>query len=142
MNDTFCLSVLRSDLTTDEGYSALPYQDTAIPPNITIGVGRNLTIVGVSTDEVTLMLNNDIMRAASSLDQDYPWWRTLPQGAQRVMLNLVFNMGAKTFSTFVNFLEMMRTRNWSGAIRELKSSKWYTEVGERGPRMCTRLAVL
>jgi len=142
VNDTFGLSMLQSDLIKDEGYSALPYLDTANPPNISIGVGRNLTIVGVSSDEVILMLNNDISRATTALDLSYPWWRTLPRGAQRVMLNLVFNMGLKTFSGFVKFLGHMEKQEWDGAIQELHNSKWYTEVGERGPRMCARLAAL
>lgn len=142
MNDTFGLTALQNDLMMDEGYSALPYPDPDNAAIISIGVGRNLTVVGVSSDEVALMLTNDISRAASALDADYPWWRALPAGAQRVMLNLTFNMGMKAFTGFVKFLGCMEKRDWDGAIKELRNSEWFTQVGERGPRMCSRLAAL
>jgi lysozyme len=142
MNDTFGLAELTVEITTDEGKRSLPYLDTATPPNISIAIGRNLTAVGVSNDEIALMLRNDITRAAAALDGRWPWWRTLPAGAQRVMVNLCFNMGANAFAGFVHFLTNMQTRNWQGAIAELQNSDWYLEVEERGPRMCARLAAL
>lgn len=136
----FDMSELIVELTTDEGRRSLPYTDTS--GNIGIGIGRNLTAVGMSADEVDLMLQNDIARAMAALNGRWPWWSELPAGAQRVMINTCFNLGAAGLSTFVHFLANMEAENWKGAIAELQNSRWYRQVGERGPRMCARLAVL
>ena len=140
MNDTFGLPELVIEITTDERRMSFPYLDTAF--NVSIGIGRNLTAVGVSSDEIALMLQNDVSRAVAALDGRWAWWRDLPPAAQRVMVNLCFNMGAGGLATFDHFLADMETRNWKGAIAELQDSDWYTEVGERGPRTCARLAAL
>ena len=49
---------LTLDLIRDEGSSLVPYTDTV--GKLTIGVGRNLTDVGISNSEMELMLMNDI----------------------------------------------------------------------------------
>jgi hypothetical protein len=39
-----------------------------------IGVGRNLTDVGISDDGCNLLLENDVMRSMMWLDRYLPWW--------------------------------------------------------------------
>ena len=53
------------------------------------------------------MLLNDIALVAMQLDTAEPWWRTLPAPQQRVLINLGFNMGVPTLSTFGTFLGML-----------------------------------
>jgi lysozyme len=75
----------------------------------------------------------------ATLNAAIPWWGSLPDQAQRVMANLCFNMGWKTLATFRQFLAAMQAHDWQRAAQELKNSKWWGQVGERGPRIVQRL---
>lgn len=137
MSDTIGMDALRQDLMLDEGTQLFPYIDTA--GNTTIGVGRNLSGHGISFAEANTMLDNDIADAIHGLDATLAWWRGLPAQQQRVMVNLCFNMGIGTLRGFPKFLAAMHDRDWPQAQAELKNSLWFTEVGQRGPRMLERL---
>lgn len=139
MTDMFDGAQLEADLILDEGRSSMPYMDTAKPPRITIGIGRNLTDNGLSDAEVDFLFRNDIQTAKDELDGHLPWWRDLPDFAQRVMINLTFNMGIDKLTGFPHFLAAMKKQDWDTARAELRSSLWYFQVGERGPRMLQRL---
>lgn len=135
--DTFDLKALTDELTLDEGKSHAPYIDTK--GFVTIGIGRNLTSNGLSDTEIALLFANDVRACCTVLDTHITWWRSLPQPAQRVILNLCFNMGWPTFSQFNTFLQCMQTHQWHVAADDLTTTLWYKEVGTRGPRMCQRL---
>lgn len=131
---------LRADLTFDEGSRRKPYVDTL--GNVSIGIGRNLTDVGISPDEVSYLFTNDVITACSDLDLLMPWWRSLPASHQRIMVNLAFNMGAAKLRTFPVFLAAMKDGRWGAAGDALRDSRWFDQVGGRGPRMIQRLSVV
>ena len=62
------LDALRSELRRDEGVRLKPYRDTV--GKITIGVGRNLTDVGITPDEADVLLDHDIAAAIGYLTSD------------------------------------------------------------------------
>lgn len=130
-------AALLTDLKTDEGLRLKPYVDTA--GKITIGIGRNLTDVGLYEVEVMAMYWNDIAAVAHNLDIRLPWWREKPENVQRVLLNLAFNMGVATLLMFYNFLNFIEKDDYYSAAQDLKRTRWYQQVGERGPRMVARL---
>ena len=133
MNDV----TLRQELETDEGLRNKPYTDTV--GKLSIGVGRNLSDRGITNDEAGYLLGNDIDLVVTQLDTAEPWWRTLPEPQQRVMINLGFNMGVPTLQTFNVFLNCMQRHDWQAAATDLEGTKWYGQVGERGPRMVSRI---
>lgn len=135
--DFYGVEELAGQLRLDEGERTGPYLDTA--SKMTIGVGRNLTDVGISGDEMALMLSNDIARAAAGLAAIAPWWTSLPPAQARVMLNLAFNMGARKLALFPVFLAAMQRGDWNAAAAALTDSLWFRQVGARGPRMVARL---
>jgi lysozyme len=130
------LSKLREQLILDEGCERKPYLDTV--GKRTIGVGRNLDDVGLSDDEITLMLDNDIKRATYMLDQRIPWWRKLDDVRQNVLANMAFNMGGKLF-TFVNTLAAVKRGDYEGAAKGMKASKWATQTGARAERLANMM---
>lgn len=130
---SFDMPTLLAELKRDEGVRLKPYTDTV--GKLTIGVGRNLSDVGISDDECTAMLENDISRTAASLDAKLPWWRDLDPVRQRVMLNMCFNMGIAGLMTFVNTLAFIKSGNWSAAANGMLASKWATQVGARAQRL-------
>lgn len=139
MIDNFGMPALCEEITQDEGRTLYPYFDTALPPRISIGVGRNLSDRGISADECTMLLRNDIALVIAQLDHSLTWWRDMPPRIQRVLINLGFNMGVPTLLHFPKMLAAMQRQDWPAACAELRDSRWWYEVGERGPRMVARI---
>lgn len=134
--DTFGLPVLTAEMTTDEGREAFPYTDSK--GYLSIAIGRNLTGRGLQPDEIDYLFANDVAQCCFIMDKQIPWWRTLPQAKQRVLINLCF-MGWGSLSQFHHFLAAMQALNWKDAGDELVDSLWYSQVGARGPRVVGRL---
>jgi lysozyme len=134
---TYDKTLLEQELSVDEGIRAKPYKDTV--GKTTIGIGRNLDDVGVSADEIGLMLQNDLVRTEAALDKNLPWWRQMDPVRQRVIMNLAFNMGAQLpgsgLLSFTNTLAAMAKGNYSQAADGMASSKWATQVGARATRL-------
>lgn len=126
---------LLAELERDEGLRLKPYTDTV--GKLTIGVGRNLSDVGISADEARALLKADVDRAERDLDRSVPWWRTLSDNRQRVLLNLCFNIGLTRFLGFKKMLGAIQTGEYDRAATEMTSSRWAEQVGERARRLAT-----
>lgn len=129
---------LRTQLRVDEGVRRFPYTDTV--GKLSIGVGRNLTDVGLSESEIDVLLDNDIDRSIADLDRYLPWWRSLDEPRQRVLANMAFNMGigapgGRGLRSFVNTLESIRTGDYEAAARGMEASLWYRQTGDRARRL-------
>lgn len=129
MTDTD-LARLYAQLELHEGRRRKPYHDTV--GKLTIGVGRNLSDVGVSDDEIDLMLDNDVARAVGSLAAKLPWFVTLDVVRQRVLIDMTFNMGIDGLLEFRNTLAAVRRGDWRAAAAGMAKSKWARQVGD-GP---------
>lgn len=120
---------LIQQLKVHEGDKKFPYKDTV--GKITIGVGRNLTDVGLSEDEIEYLLANDIKRVFLDLDSHLPWWRTLDQTRQDVLADMCFNMGIGGLMQFKNTLAAIQAHDWSKASAGMLASTWAKQVGKR-----------
>jgi len=127
------LEILHAQLRIDEGVRSSPYTDSV--GKLTIGVGRNLTDVGVSGDEIELMLDNDITSAEKSARKLLPNFDALSDARKAVVVNMAFNLGEYTFSTFQNTLRNIRDGRWEDAATSMLQSKWSTQVGARAQRL-------
>lgn len=122
-----------SQLTRDEGIRLYPYLDTV--GRTTIGIGRNLTDVGISTDEADYLLANDIARAKANLEEALPWTSGLDSARQGALINMAFNLGIGGLMGFRNFLSAMQVGDWATAATEMLQSKWATQVRARAQRL-------
>lgn len=125
----------------------LPYQDTV--SKWTIGFGRNLSDVGLSADEVDLLLSNDVDRVRHELDEALPWWAHLDGVRRDVLLDLGFNLGVLTppgeakLPTFTRTLGLIEAGEYDKAADALLQSKWATQVGKQpGQRAHTLTTML
>jgi lysozyme len=149
---TFDLPAMTAELMQAEGTILYVYDDANDAPvvkgytlkgNPTIGTGRNLAkgSTGISMAENYLLLGNDIVEAEMILDADPMWaspawtWRSLDAVRQRALLNLVFNMGDRGLDQFKQFNSAIKTGAWNSAGADLQNSRWWGEVGQRGPRV-------
>jgi lysozyme len=120
---------LIDQLRIHEGVEKTVYNDSEGIP--TIGVGRNLRDRGLSDDEIDYLLSNDIDIVVDELDKVMPWWRDLDEVRQRVLCDLVFNLGMPRFSGFKKSISYMKQQMWDQAANELLDSKWARQVGRR-----------
>lgn len=124
---------LVAQLKLHEGEKKKPYVDTV--GKVTIGVGRNLTDRGLSEDEITYLLINDIKICEDDLDRALPWWRELDEVRQRVMIDLCFNLGITRLLGFKNTLKAIREKRWEAAKVGLLESLWAKQVKTRSTRL-------
>lgn len=124
---------LKSVLTRDEGKSSKAYQDTV--GKWTIGVGRNISDVGLSESEIQYLLDNDISRCERDLDAKILYWRKLSETRQMVMICMCFNLGISGLLAFGKMLAAIQNSDYQTAAAEMLNSKWSAQVGARAQRL-------
>ena len=122
-------ATLLEQLIDHEGLRLKPYTDTV--GKLTIGVGRNLDDVGITSDEAMILLKNDVERTIDSLDRRLDWWRNLNASRQRALISMAFNLGIGGLLKFKKALFAMQEGRWLEAQEEMLNSKWATQVGRR-----------
>lgn len=120
-------------LRLNEDIKLRPYRCTS--GKLTIGVGRNLDDVGISEAESEVLLANDIARARAELQTLAPWAARLDAVRHAALVDMTFNLGASGLAKFRRFLAAMQAGDWPAAATELRNSKWWGQVGVRGPRI-------
>ncbi len=128
---------LAAQLRIDEGERKKPYLDSV--GKTTIGVGRNLTDVGLFPDEIEYLLQHDITRAENELRTNLPWYVSLDPVRQEVLVNMCFNMGWSVLSTFKNTLDAVRRGDYEAASKGMLQSKWASQVKGRATRLAEKM---
>jgi lysozyme len=116
-------------LIKHEGLRLKPYTDTV--GKLTIGIGRNLSDVGISNNEALILLQNDINTATKELQKNLLWFDGLPDNVKMVLLDMCFNMGIEELLEFKITLSLIKNGKYKEASIEMLKSKWASEVGER-----------
>lgn len=130
-------AILAQQLLRDEGLKLRPYQDTV--GKLSIGVGRNLTDVGITTAEAMDLLDHDIDRAVTGCVSAFPWFVELDPVRQRAVCNLAFNLGLGKLRTFRTTLLCLAEGRYKSAAAALLQSLYAAQVGERAKRIARML---
>ena len=118
-----------ADLEIDEGERLKPYTDTV--GKLTIGYGRNLTDNGIRESEAVIMLENDLTEAVVECQTRFSWFDSKDGPRQRVLIELMFNMGPDKLLQFKNMLAAIELDHNDIASKELLRSIWAVQVGLR-----------
>lgn len=100
--------------------------------NPTIGIGRELSMHGITDEEAAYLCRDDINSVCNQLDHHISWWSSKPFYVKRVLIGMAFNMGIYGLLDFHHMLSAFKQNDYREAIRQMKNSKWFTEVGSRG----------
>lgn len=120
-------------LTCAEGYRDMPYTDTT--GNTTIGIGHNLTAKGLTRKQINMILEDDIDEALDFVyDNFYLWFPCLDDVRQRVITEMVFNIGSKILQ-FKIFLGAVATGQYEKAASAMLDSLWAKQVGNRAKKL-------
>lgn len=124
---------LVEQLIRHEGIRLKPYQDSV--GKTTIGVGRNLEDVGISKDEAMYLLDGDIDGVILELENCFPWYTDLNEVRQRVLADMLFNVGLNKLKSFRKTLRAIESGNYEEASKEMLDSLWARQVGVRAVRL-------
>ena len=124
---------LKRELIRDEGSRSTVYDCPA--GKRTIGVGRNLEDNGLSEDEISMLLENDIENCRKQLLEHVPVFEFMNDSRQRVLLNMCFNMGIAGLKKFKRMFAALAGKDFSAASREMMDSRWAEQVGKRADRL-------
>ena len=138
---------LREELANDEGCKYEVYLDHLGYP--TFGIGHLITdddpecgtSVGteVSSDRVQEAFDSDIESVLSDCERLYVQFEHLPEEAQLIIANMMFNMGYTRLSKFKGMKRGVDARNWEEAADEMVDSRWYKQVSRRADRLVVRM---
>ena len=138
---------LREEIAYDEGSVNEIYLDHLGLP--TFGIGH-LVIdsdpehgqpVGtpVSEDRCNEAFDNDVQTVISDCNILYPDFDELPEEVQRIIANMMFNMGRPRLSKFKGMKRGVDARDWNAAADEMVDSNWYRQVTKRADRLVARM---
>jgi lysozyme len=141
---------LREEIAADEGEVHEIYLDHLGLP--TFGIGHLVRDddpesglpVGtpVDDDRVVSAFESDIETVLSDCNKLYSDFDDLPEEAQRVIANMMFNMGRPRLSKFKGMKSGVDARDWNRAADEMVDSRWYRQVTKRADRLVTRVRAL
>lgn len=123
---------LTHQLILHEGLRLKPYLDTV--GKWTIGVGRNLTDVGISDAEASLLLEHDLHRCLEDCET-FLWFHSLDPIRQRVIVDMRFNLGAAGLRKFTNTLAAVARGDYDAAATGMMKSLWARQVKRRAVRL-------
>ena len=144
------LEQLREQLEIDEGVKYEVYNDHL--GYATFGVGHLVLEsdpeygdpIGapVSESRVIEAFEQDCENVLRDCDILYEDFADLPEEAQQVIANMMFNMGRPRLSKFKGMKRGVDSRNWNEAADEMVDSAWYRQVTNRADRLVERIRAL
>jgi lysozyme len=144
------LQVLREQLEIDEGVKYEVYKDHLGYP--TFGIGHLILEsdpeygeddgTPVSESRVIEAFEQDCENVLRDCAILYPDFDELPEEAQQIIANMMFNMGRPRLSKFKGMKRGVDARDWNMAADEMVDSGWYKQVTNRADRLVNRMRAL
>ena len=138
---------LREQLEIDEGVKYEIYKDHLGYP--TFGIGHLIldsdaehgqdTGTAVSEERVAEAFEADLVSVLSDCESLYGDFGDLPEDAQEIIANMIFNMGRPRLSKFKGMKRGVDARDWNAAADEMVDSAWYRQVPNRAERLVERM---
>jgi len=144
------LDKLQKELAEDEGCKYEVYLDhigyktfgighlcKATDPENDMDVGAE-----VSKERVDECFEADIAMTIEDCNILYSNFKDIPEEAQLVLANMMFNLGRPRLSKFVNLKLAVDSEDWMEASVQMMDSKWAKQVPNRAERLCSRMEKL
>ena len=141
------LEKLRKQLEIDEGVKYEIYLDHLGYP--TFGIGhlvipsdieyREDVGTRVSEERVRECFDKDVQSVLRDCSLLYKDFDELPEEAQQIIANMMFNMGYTRLSKFKGMKKGVDARDWNKAADEMVDSRWYKQVTNRANRLVERM---
>lgn len=131
----YLIEKAEEQLKRHEGYRDKPYRCTA--GKLTIGFGRNLSDNGISRKEAEIMLRDDVIECVKDLETIFTQkgFKSFPFEVQQVLINMRYQLGAGSFRTFKNTIQLCKQRRWKEMAKHMRLSKWYKQTTNRAEEL-------
>ena len=120
----------------DEGLRLNPYECTS--GKLTIGYGRNLEDCGITEEEATIMLHNDLIQIIKQM-QSWDWIETLNEERQSVLIQMVYQIGFAGVRKFKKMIHAMKSQDYHKASIEMLDSLWAKQTPQRAKRLAKQM---
>ena len=141
---------LRDTLKVDEGCVNSIYLDHLNLP--TLGIGHLINEwdeeygkpVGtpVSEERVNELFEKDVQVTIEECEQLFGNFQELPEEAQQILANMMFNLGRPRLSKFRKLCKAVAEKNWQECAAQMHDSKWRTQVPNRAERLISRMKAI
>ena len=141
---------LREELKIDEGVKYEIYLDHLQLP--TLGIGHLIREtdpehglpIGTAIDEerVNELFQSDIEITIIECRELFPNFDDLPEEAQKICANMMFNLGRPRLSKFKKFRAALAENNWSECAIQMEDSRWHKQVPNRANRLISRMRAI
>ena len=141
---------LQKELAEDEGCKYEVYNDHLGLP--TFGIGHLVTEwddeyekpVGtpVSEERLNSCFGKDVETTIADCKILYPNFDDLPEEAQLILCNMMFNMGRPRLTKFRKMNLAIVDEDYLEASLQMEDSRWYKQVPNRAERLVDRMANL
>ena len=138
---------LRQEIQNDEGRVNSIYLDHLNLP--TVGIGHlikesdpehGLPVGTVVDDErVNELFDQDIKVTLSECEQLYGNFNDLPEEVQKILANMMFNLGRPRLSKFKKLCKAVADRDWQECAVQMEDSRWHKQVTNRANRLISRM---
>ena len=141
------IEILKKELIEDEGCKYEIYLDhlgyktfgighlcKATDPENDLEVGSE-----VSRERVDECFINDIEKVIEDCIILYDDFYTLPDEAQLIVANMMFNLGRPRLTNFIRMRKAVNEGNFSEAKIQMLDSKWAKQVPNRAERLSERM---
>ena len=111
----------------------------------TIGYGHLLTKNetfknGLTPTEADDLLAKDLQSKVLDAKSIYDQYKMdLPEDAQRVLVEMVFQMGKQGVQKFKNTLSLLASKNYKAAANGMRNSLWYRQTTNRAEILAKRI---
>jgi lysozyme len=147
---------LREEIKADEGVKLaengnhLIYLDHLGYP--TVGIGHLIKEtdpehgleVGTEIDDerVNKLFEEDINTTIQECNILYDNFDDLPEEAQHILTNMMFNLGRPRLSKFKKMNEAIANKDWLEASIQMEDSRWHKQVTNRANRLISRMKAI
>ena len=141
------LDKLREEIAEDEGVKFEIYLDHLGLP--TCGIGHLIREsdeehgkpVGtpITEERMTELFEEDVQTVLADCEELYSDFYELPEEAQLIIANMMFNMGRPRLSQFKGMKREVDARDWEAAAAEMLDSRWARQVPNRANRLIERM---
>lgn len=134
--------MIKKILELHEGNRRFPYTDTV--GKLSIGIGFNLTDVGLYPEEINFIFENRLRLVEADLRRALPWFYKLDDVRQAVLIDMAYNMGPEPFDgdgrkDWPIFVDQVKSGEYVAAARNMRATLWAKQVKGRAERLATMM---
>lgn len=130
------LQQIREDLERDEGWVPHVYEDHL--GFQTIGYGFLVDPRrggGLPKHIADRWMDHLLVQIGNALDARIPWWRRQPEGVQRALVNMAYQLGVNGLLNFRKMLAALERGDRAEAARQALDSRWARQTPNRANRV-------